>query len=199
MRESDWSSDVCSSDLATAANQAQTKFSSSTFKLPITLSYGPDWSLTEYPNQVYLTNNLLTDYWQLAIDLVEGATIADPNSAGTIPWPQDLVAYLRSNTNIEAGEATPITVDGFKGIQIDAHTKFTGDKRSFISLAGPAEDWLYLDYEEMWRFIVLDNVNGERLVITMTKSTQNPHTVGDFAPLTEAAQKVVDTVVFSKP
>ena len=178
-----------------APTQGSTTFSSKTFNLPMTLSYGPDWSLTEYPNQVYLKNKLRTDGWQLAFNLVAGAKIADPNSTAEIPWPQDLVAYLRSNPYIEAGEPMPVTFGGFKGIQIDAYAQYTGEKRSFIRLAGSAEGWLYLDYEEMWRFIVLDDVNGEHLVITMTTSPP----LDELAKFADVAQKVLDTVVFSKP
>jgi hypothetical protein len=182
-----------------APAQEQTTFSSSTFKLPMTLSYESDWKITQYPNQVYL-QKLRTDFWQITFNLVDGAMIADPNSAGEIPWPQDLVAYLRSNPYIEPGEPKPVMVGGFKGIQIDAHAKYTGDKRSFITIAGPAEGWLYLDYEEMWRFIVLDDVNGETLVIAMTASPTNPTTpVTEFSMFTDEAQKVLDTVVFSQP
>lgn len=182
-------------DTVVFSKAAATTFSSSKFKLPMTLSYGSDWSLTEYPNQVYLKNNLRMDGWQLAINLVDGATIADPNSAAEIPWPQDLAAYLKSNPNIEAGEPKPITVAGLDGIQIDAYAKYTGEKRSFIRLAGPAEGWLYLDGEEMWRFIVLNDVNGERLVITMTVSPA----VNELSLFADAAQIILDTVVFSEP
>jgi hypothetical protein len=182
-------------DTVVFSKAAATTFSSSKFKLPMTLSYGSDWSLTEYPNQVYLKNNLRMDGWQLAINLVDGATIADPNSAAEIPWPQDLAAYLKSNPYIEAGEPEPITFGGFDGIQIDAYAKYTGEKRSFIRLAGAAEGWLYLDAEEMWRFIVLGNVNGERLVISMIASPP----IDEFATFADEAQKVLDTVTFSKP
>ncbi len=183
----------------TATTQTLTKFASSTFNLPMTLSYASDWNIEQYPNQVYL-QKLRTDSWELAFNFVEGATIADPNSAGEIPWPQDLVAYLKSNPHIETGDPKPVTVGGFKGIQIDAHAKYTGDKRPFITIAGSSEGWLYLDYEEMWRFIVLDDVNGKRLVITMTASPTSPTTpVTEFSKFTDEAQKVLDTVVFSKP
>jgi len=176
-----------------APAQGQTTFSSKTFKLPMTLTYGSDWRVDEYPDQVYLKNNLRTDGWELAFNLVTHAKIADPNSAATIPWPQDFVAYLRSNPNIEAGEPKAVTVAGFNGIQIDAHAKYTGDKRTFIDLS--ASDWLYLDMEEMWRFILLDDVNGERLLITMIV---NPP-VDELPMFADVAQKVMDTVVFSKP
>lgn len=173
--------------------QGQPTFSSKTFKLPMTLSYGKDWSVTESPDQLYLKNMLRMDGWELAFNLVTNAKIADPNSAATIPWPKDFVAYLRSNPYIEAGEPKPVTFAGFDGIQIDAHAKYTGDKRTFIDLA--SSDWLYLDMEEMWRFIILDNVNGERLLITMTV---NPP-LNELPMFADAAQKVLDTVVFSKP
>jgi hypothetical protein len=179
----------------TAPTQEMTTFTSKTFNLPMTLSYGPDWSLTEYPNQVYLKNKRRTDGWQLAFNLVADAKIADPNSAAEIPWPQDLVAYLNSNPYIKAGEPKPVTFAGFNGIQIEAYAKYTGEKRSFIRIAGPAEGWLYLDYEEMWRFIVLDDVYGERLVIAMTASPA----LNEFSVFVDEAQKVLDTVVFSKP
>ena len=142
-----------------------------------------------------MKNKLRTHGWQLAFNLVDGATIADPNSAAEIPWPQDLVAYLESNPYIEPGEPKPVTFEGFKGIQIDAYAKYTGEKRPFIRIAGPAEGWLYLDYEEMWRFIVLDDVNGERLVITMIVNSP----VNELSLFADEAQKVLDTVVFSKP
>jgi hypothetical protein len=172
-----------------------TTFTSKTFQLPITFNYDSDWSVTEYPNQVYLKNKLRTDGWQLAFNLVADAKIADPNSAAEIPWPQDLVAYLRSNPHIDAGEPMPIIFGGFEGIQIDAYAEYTGDKRTFIRIAGPAEGWLYLDYEEMWRFIVLDDVNGERLVIAMTASPA----LNEFSVFVDEAQKVLDTVVLSNP
>ena len=59
---------------------------------------------------------------------------------------------------------------------------------------------IYLDYEEMWRFIVLDDVNGKRLVITMTASPTNPTIpVTEFSKFTDEGQEVLNTVVFSKP
>jgi len=159
----------------------------------MTFSYGPDWGVVEYPDQMYLKNKLRADGWELAFNLVTNAKIADPNSAATIPWPQDFVAYLRSNPYIEAGEPKPVTFAGFDGIQIDAHAKYTGDKRTFIDLS--TSDWLYLDMEEMWRFIILDNVNGERLLITMIV---NPP-LDELPMFADEAQKVLDTVVFSTP
>lgn len=183
----------------TATAQTLTRFASSTFNLPMTLSYGSDWNIEQYLNQVYL-QKLRTDSWGLAFNFVEGAIIADPNGDGEIAWPQDLVAYLKSNPNIEPGEPKPVTVGGFKGFQIDAHAKYTGDQRSFIKIAGSVEGWLYLGYEEMWRFIVLDDVNGKRLVITMTASPTNPTTpVTEFSKFTDEGQEVLDTAVFSNP
>ena len=130
----------------------------------------------------------------LAFDLVTQAKIADPNSVATIPWPTDFVAYLRSNPYIAAGEPKPVTVAGINGIQIDARVKSIGQVRTFIDLASPGSDQTYLDIEQMWRFILFDNVNGERLLITM-----NLNSPDEFATFTDIAQKVLDTVVFSKP
>lgn len=127
---------------------------------------------------------------ELVFIFVKDAKIADPASTVTMPWPDDFVAYLHSNQNLEVGLPMPITVGGVNGVQIDVSNKNIGQKRTFIGLKSTG--WLYLDADQSWRFIILDDVNGERLLIGTTEATEG------FSLATELAQKVIDSVVFTK-
>ena len=172
--------------------EALTTFSSSKFEIPMTMTYGSDWYSEGEFSDMFTLKIKDTDYaWELGFILAAEAQIADPNSAATIPWPTDFVTYLQSNQYFEAGQPISVTVGGVKGIQIDALVKNIGDKRTFIALK--STDWLYLDDTEMYRFIILDDVNGRRLLIVMNAPPDG------FSKANELEQKVLDTVVFSQP
>jgi hypothetical protein len=173
-------------------DQEQTAFSSSRFEIPMTLTYGSDWySEGEFPDLFTLKIKGTGYAWELGFILATDAQIADPNSSATIPWPDDFVAYLQSNHYFEAGQPISVTVGGVKGIQIDALVKNIGRKRTFLALE--STDWLYLDDTEMYRFIMLDGINGQRLFITMNAPPDG------FSKANELEQKVLDTVVFTQP
>jgi hypothetical protein len=177
---------------ATTSDQALTTFSSSKFEIPMTMTYGSDWYSEGEFSDMFTLKIKDTGYaWELGFILAAEAQIADPNSAATIPWPTDFVTYLQSNQYFEAGQPISVTVGGVKGIQIDALVKNIGDKRTFIALK--STDWLYLDDTEMYRFIILDDVNGQRLLIAMNAPPDG------FSKANELEQKVLDTVVFSQP
>jgi hypothetical protein len=176
----------------TTSDQALTTFSSSKFEIPMTMTYGSDWYSEGEFSDMFTLKIKDTGYaWELGFILAAEAQIADPNSAATIPWPTDFVTYLQSNQYFEAGQPISVTVGGVKGIQIDALVKNIGDKRTFIALK--STDWLYLDDTEMYRFIILDDVNGQRLLIAMNAPPDG------FSKANELEQKVLDTVVFSQP
>ena len=176
----------------TTSDQALTTFSSSKFEIPMTMTYGSDWYSEGEFSDMFTLKIKDTGYaWELGFILAAEAKIADPNSAATIPWPTDFVTYLQSNQYFEAGQPISVTVGGVKGIQVDALVKNIGDKRTFIALK--STDWLYLDDTEMYRFIILDDVNGQRLLIAMNAPPDG------FSKANELEQKVLDTVVFSQP
>jgi hypothetical protein len=176
----------------TTSDQALTTFSSSKFEIPMTMTYGSDWYSEGEFSDMFTLKIKDTGYaWELGFILAAEAQIADPNSAATIPWPTDFVTYLQSNQYFEAGQPISVTVGGVKGIQIDALVKNIGDKKTFIALK--STDWLYLDDTEMYRFIILDDVNGQRLLIAMNAPPDG------FSKANELEQKVLDTVVFSQP
>jgi len=175
-----------------APAQDQTTFSSKKFGLPMSISFGPEWHVAEdFADEFELVGGTQAyDGVELVFIFVKDAKIADPSSTATMPWPDDFVAYLHSNQYLEVGEPMPITVGGANGIQIDVSNKNIGQKRTFIGLKSTG--WLYLDADQSWRFIILDDVNGQRLLIGTTEAPEG------FSVATELAQKVIDSVVFTK-
>jgi len=172
--------------------QDQTTFSSKKFGLPMSISFGPEWHVAEdFADEFELVGGTQAyDGVELVFIFVKDAKIADPASTATMPWPDDFVAYLHSNQYLEVGEPMPITVGGVNGVQIDVSNKNIGQKRTFIGLKSTG--WLYLDADQSWRFIILDDVNGQRLLIGTTEAPEG------FSMATELAQKVIDSVVFTK-
>ena len=175
-----------------APAQEQTTFSSDKFQLPMSISFGPEWRVAEdFADEIVLVGGTQAyDGVELVFMFVKDAKIADPASTATMPWPDDFVAYLHSNQYLEVGEPMPITVGGVNGVQIDVSNKNIGQKRIFIALK--TTGWLYLDADQSWRFIILDDVNGQRLLIGTTEAPEG------FSVATELAQKVIDSVVFTK-
>ena len=169
-------------------------FSSDKFPLPMSVSFGPEWELVvDSVGEILLVGGTRAyDGVELAFMFVKDAKIADPASKATMPWPDDFVAYLHSNQYLEVGEPMPTTVGGKNGVQIDVSVKNIGQRRDFIVVRGDSP-WLYLDYDQSWRFVILDDVHGQRLLIATTEAPEG------FSVATELAQKVIDSVVFTKP
>ena len=172
------------------ATQGPTTYSPGKFGLPLSISFGPEWHVdTDLPDEFLLVGGTQAyEGVELVFMLVKDAKVGDPASKATMPWPDDFVAYLHSNGFLEVGEPMPITVGGVDGVQIDVAIKKTGEQRTLIKLA--AHDWFYLDYDQYWRFIILDNVNGKRLLIGTTETPEG------FSVAVELAQKIIDSVVF---
>ena len=97
-----------------------------------------------------------------------------------------------------------MTVAGIEGLQIDAtpiwKSTTTGQKY-FLSLSGkillnahgqPDGENIVTDPEQ-WRFILLNNVNGERLLMILIDG--NGH---KFEDAVKQSQAVLDSVVFTK-
>jgi hypothetical protein len=175
-----------------APAQDQTTFSSKKFGLPMSISFGPEWHVREdYADEILLVGGTqASEGVELVFILVKDAKIADPASTATMPWPDDFIAYLHSNDYLGVGEPMSATVGRVNGVQIDVSVKNIGQKRTFIALQSTG--WLYLDADQNWRFIVLDDVNGDRLLIGTTEAPEG------FSVATELAQKVIDSVVFTK-
>jgi hypothetical protein len=176
-----------------APAQEQTSFSSDKFQLPMSVSFGPEWDVVvDSVGEILLVGGTRAyEGVELVFIFVKDAKIADPASMATMPWPDDFVAYLHSNEYLGVGEPMPITVGGINGVQIDVSVKNIGQTRNFIVARGDSA-WLYLDYDQNWRFIILDDVNGQRLLIATTEAPEG------FSVATELAQEVIDSVVFTK-
>jgi hypothetical protein len=150
-----------------SAARAQTTFTSSVYKLPMRITFGPEWKVSEdYPDLVTLerTNADIP----VSFNIVTQANLADPVSGELTPFPQDFIAWLRSDPDFRVGEPVPTSVAGVQGMQIDATptwTSTTATKKPFLMLS--TSGWNIVTKPEKWRFILLDNVNGERLLILL--------------------------------
>lgn len=185
------------------AAAATTTFSPKTFNVPTTVSYGSDWKVSyDYPGKYAIDDK---DDFGLAFYNVTTAELADPKDGHLIPFPEDFLAWLKSNPDFDAVNSTPVTVAGIEGLQIDATPvwKSTTSKfKLFLSLSGdvtrnlegqPDGENIVTDREQ-WRFILLNNVNGQRVLVLLINGGGH-----DFQDAVTQSQKVLDTVVFSKP
>jgi hypothetical protein len=118
------------------------------------------------------------------------ARVANPLDGNQIPFPEDFASWIKSNPDFKTDEPTEVMVAGIKGVQIDA-TPVVTKKKSFLYMSGTT--WNTIPSPEEWRFILLDDVNGERLLIVLIAPADQ------FQGAAEQAQEVLDTVVFSKP
>jgi hypothetical protein len=184
---------------AAAAQQkpasAPQTFSPNTFKLPLSVSAGSDWQVRynlpvrfaiEYP------------HGNLTFYVVTDAKLADPIDGKLIPFPDDFLSWIKSDPDFDAVESTSVTVAGIEGVQIDATPIWkstTTHLKLFLSLGGAG--WEYreniVNDPEQWRFILLDDINGERILIIFI--SERGHIFDDAV---EQAQQVLDTVVFSE-
>jgi hypothetical protein len=179
---------------ATAAAQkpvvAETTFSSKTFKLPMSVSFGPDWHvLDDYPDLVTVEKK--QEGWQLGFNIVTHAKLADPDDGHLVPFPDDFMSWIKSDPSLVVGEPTEVMVGGMKGTQIDIKSTRTTTK-----------DFLYLPSGITWnimrdpfgRFILLNDVNGERMFIWLVLTVD----AGEYKDALGQAQTIIDSVVFTK-
>jgi hypothetical protein len=171
-----------------------TTFSPTTFDLPITFGYGPDWEI-DSENSSYITLNY-KDYDGdfLFID-PKSAKVAGPAAPYSIvPFPADFGNWIQAHGLIQVVKTKSVIVGGLPGTQIDADaTAACGEKTNWFLVGTGGWNCSFVDGH--YRFIYMDVVNGERLLIM----TQANISAQDFVLMTDAAQKVLDTVVFSKP
>jgi len=186
-----------------APTQAGTMFTPKLVKIPMSLSFGSDWHVDDdFPDMftIHTSTSLSLSFY-----VVTDAYLADPVDGHLISFPEDFLSWIKSNPDFDAIESTPVTVAGIEGLQVDATPiwKSTTTKlKLFLSLSGngsgnEAHGWAdgenIVTDPEQWRFILLDNVNGERLLIVLIDERNN------LKEKVKQAQKVLDTVVFSKP
>ncbi len=163
-----------------------TTFSPKTFNLPITLSHGPEWSVSEEFSDEFTLSYAGHDAGVSFIN-VKGAKIADG-----IAFPDDFVTWIQSPDSLfQVVESKSVLVGGFKGIQINA-TYTCGSKKNWIMLSGTG--WGCANGERIG-FIYLDDVYGERVLIQIIPSPDGK----DYEFIVEESQKILDTVVFLKP
>ena len=170
-----------------APAQAQTTFSSKIYKLPMSVSFGSDWHILDDFTDLVTVASKQKD-WELGFNIVTNAKLVDPINGNQIPFPEDFVSWVKSNPNFKADEPTEVTVAGIKGLQIVATVTAT-KQTSFLYMSGTK--WNMLP-SEMWRFILLNDVNGERVLITLVAA---PDQFKDFV---QQSQSILDSVAFTK-
>ena len=179
----------------TANTQAQTKFSPK-IEIPMSISFGSDWTISkDLPRKLGMDNR---DNFGISINIVTDAKLADPIDGHLIPFPEDFLSWIKSDLDFQVGDLTDVTVAGIEGVRIDATPiwKSTTFKKLFLQLNGDGwqnQENIVTDPEQ-WRFILLNNVNGERMLIILINGHGH-----NFDDAIQQSQKVLDTVVFSKP
>lgn len=168
-------------------------FSSKIFDLPMSVSFGSGWQVTDdLPDLVTIENSQVGS--GLSFYIVTNGQLADFVDGHLIPFPADFLSWVKSDPDLAAVESTLVTVGGIKGVQIDVTPIWkstTETRKRFLSV--PDMNWNMVPSPEQWRFILLDNVKGERVLILLSAS------VDKFQSAIPEAQKILDTVVFSKP
>jgi hypothetical protein len=170
-----------------------TTFSPKTFDLPITFGYGPEWKIdSEVSSEVVLKyKNYDGEFLFIKPKTAKIAGPAAPYSV--IPFPDDFANWIQMHGLFQVVKTQPVLVGGLPGTLIDAEaTEACGEKTTWFFVG--AGGW-NCGSGGHYRFIYLDDVNGERLLI-MTVGYVSPE---DFLLMTDASQKILDTVVFSKP
>jgi virginiamycin B lyase len=165
---------------------AQSTFLTEQFALPMSLRFSSEWHvLEEFADLVTLKRN--QEGWELGFNLVTNARVADPASGERIPFPEDFAAWIQANPDFESDPPIEVTLGGIRGVQIDV-TPVPATKKDFLFLG--ATGWNMLPAGERWRFILLDNVKGERLLVMLLASAEQ------FDVATQNAQAVLDGLVF---
>jgi len=113
--------------------------------------------------------------------------------------PEDMVAWLQENPNLETGKPEPASVGGEDGMQLDAVASHLFPEYSlctqfeqpclplFRNAADPGSLYV-LTKTEKARFVVLNDVKGKTVTVALTASVVK---FGEFVP---EAEKVLDTV-----
>ena len=180
--------------LDTVAFSKPTTFLPKTFDMPITFGYDPDWKIdSEVSSQVSFTYKGYDGYFSFVDP--KTAKVAGPAAPYSIvPFPADFGNWIQAHGLIQVVKTKSVIVGGLPGTQIDADaTAACGEKTNWFLVGTGGWNCSFVDGH--YRFIYMDDVNGERLLIM----TQANISAQDFVLMTDAAQKILDTVVFSKP
>ena len=174
-----------------APAQTLTTFSPTTFDLPITFGYGPDWEI-DSENSSYITPNYKDYDGEFLFIDPKSAQVAGPAAPyAVIPFPDDFVNWIQAHGLFQAVKVQSVLVGGFNGTQIDATSACATHIHWFLF----GSDGWNCDPGGHYRFTYLEDVNGERLLIM----TVGYVSAEDFVSMTNASQNILDTVVFSKP
>jgi hypothetical protein len=169
-----------------------TAFKSKVFELPMTVSFGQqDWHVSDDFVDLVTIDSSQGD-WGISFNLVTDAKLANPSDGQLIPFPKEYVSWIQSNPDFKVDQPTRVTIGGIDGAQIDATpiwTSATTNKKQFLVLR--LDNWNIVTKPERWRFIYLNNVNGERLLVMLIAAADQ------FDTATEQAQAVLNTVEFT--
>lgn len=168
--------------------QGPTTFSSKIYKLHMSVSFGPDWHVIDDFTDLVTVASKQKD-WNVGLNIVTNAKVADPVSGAQIPFPDDFASWIKSNPDFKADELTEVMVAGLKGLQIDA-TPMPAKQKDFLYMSGTK--WNMIPGPERWRFILLNNVNGERVLILLIAPADQ------FKDFIQQSQSIVDSAVFTK-
>ena len=188
---------------ATDPAPARTTISSKLFKIPMSISYGPDWlpstSTSEAVELLYHPVNLFLEF--LVVDNVTLFVNGDP--ATHIPFPDDFAGYLKSNSYFsDVTPSAPVSLGGAKGYQVDAIGKSSSsDRTAFLSFDNwDFKEFVYLESQK-YRFLYFQNISGKRLLVVIGSDYDvagNPMPISQFDSLMPKVQEVLDTVTFNK-
>ncbi len=178
-----------------APAQAQTTFSSKIYKLQMSVSLSPEWSVSEQFSDVVTLEGPAELGFIIVTDKTRISDAQPPFS--WVPFPDHFDAWVKSQALFQVVNTQPVSIGGFQGSRIDAAATASCDdgtrgKRDWIKLQSTGWN---CHPNEHWQFIYLDNVNGERLLII---NSGGPATTEQFNSGLEASQKVFDSVVFTK-
>ena len=183
---------------------AQTTVSPKIFKIPMSVTFGPDWRYgISSPGAI----ELLYDRLNLYVDflIADNATLFISGDPAThVPFPDDFAGYLRSNNYFsDVTPNIPLSIGGVKGYQVEAIGKslspnrrafFSSDQTNFKEFVGTEP--------QKYRFIYVGAISGQRLLVIISSDVDpglSPLSVSQFDALMPTVQEVLDTVVFSKP
>lgn len=183
-------SSTISSTPTVTQESAEVPFTTSHFKLPMNFTLGTDWYVLEdYSDVVTFRHKLKRT--ELSFNLVNAAKVTDPvDPAGKrVPFPEDFISWLQADPDFVTAAPVAVTIAGYPGTQIDATsiwTSSTAYKKPFLHLASTG--WNLVTDPEKWRFIMLDDVNGERMLIMQIAL------LDDFELATELGQEIIKTM-----
>lgn len=175
---------------AASAGQAATAISSSRFKLPMTFAVKTDWTVTEDYSDIVTVRHQPTAT-EISFNLVTTAEVSDPFSPDgkRIPFPEDFTRWIQEDPDFAVEAPMPVTVAGYSGVQIDVTptwTSSTAHTKPFLHLK--SLDWNLVTDPEKWRFIMLDDVEGERVLVLQILPPDA------FEQGTEVAQELLNTL-----